>query len=157
MANECITIISFESSKEGIEWLKEKMEEVSKLNDEDRFNYICQNFGVEGRNNFERLGAKWMDISETERISEEEFLVRVVSANYPPNKMVINIVSLLLQNFDRNSRATGKYWDENFNTIGIFESNSTGYYDAEDSLDVNFDNENYWEEEVEPAFDKLEL
>ena len=157
MANECVTNILFESSKEGIDWLSEKFETLSKLNDEDRFNYLILNFGVQGNTTMDKLGAKWVDISETERTEEEEYVVKTISAAYPPNKMIINLVSLLIQNFDKNSRASGKYWDENFNTIGIFESNSTGYMDAEDSLDVDFDNENYWEDEVEPAFDKLEL
>lgn len=157
MANECITNITFESSKEGIEWLIDKFESLSKLNDEDRFNYLVENFGLQGDTIMERLGCKWMDISEVEIIGEEEYLVRTVSAAYPPNKMVIKLVSLLIESFDKNSRASGRYWDENFNTIGIFESNSTGYHEVEDSLDVDFENENYWEEEVEPAFDKLEL
>lgn len=157
MANECVTNILFESSKDGIDWLSEKFETLSKLNDEDRFNYLILNFGVQGNTTMDKLGTKWVDISETERIGEEEYTVKTLSAAYPPNKMIINLVSLLIQNFDKHSRASGKYWDENFNTIGIFESNGSGYMDAEDSLDVDFDNENYWEDEVEPAFDKLEL
>jgi hypothetical protein len=156
MANECQTNILFESSEEGLKWIKEKFEEVLKLDSEERFDYISQNFGLEGKTLIDKLGCKWLDISECEEM-EDGYSVKILSANYPPNKMIIKLVSHLLENFDKNSRATGKYWDENFNTIGIFESNSYGYLDAEDSLDVNFDNENYWEEEVEPAFDNLEL
>jgi hypothetical protein len=156
MANECQTNILFESSDDGIKWLKEKINEVLKLKGDDRFNSISENFGDKGETNIDKLGCKWLDIDECEE-TDDGFTVKILSAAYPPNKMIIKIVSLLLENFDNNSRASGKYWDENFNTIGIFESNSTGYYDAEDSLDVDFDNENYWEEEVEPAFDKLEL
>jgi len=156
MANECQTNILFESSDDGIKWLKEKINEVLKLKGDDRFNSISENFGDKGETNIDKLGCKWLDIDECEE-TDDGFTVKILSAAYPPNKMIIKIVSLLLENFDNNSRASGKYWDENFNTIGIFESNSTGYYEAEDSLDVDFDNENYWEEEVEPAFDKLEL
>jgi hypothetical protein len=156
MASECQTNILFESSDEGLKWLKEKFNEFLKLKGEDRFNSISENFGAKGETTIDKLGCKWLNIDECEE-TEEGFVVKILSAAYPPNKMIIKIVSLLLENFDNNSRASGKYWDENFNTIGIFESNSTGYYDAEDSLDVDFDNENYWEEEVEPAFDKLEL
>jgi hypothetical protein len=156
MANECQTNILFESSDEGIKWLKEKITEVLKLKGEDRFNYIIENFGVKGKTTLDKLGTKWLDIDECEE-TEEGYTMRVLSANYPPKEMIIKLVSLLMENFDKHSRASGKYWDENFNTIGIFESNSTGYYDAEDSLDVNFDNENYWEDEVDPAFDRLEL
>jgi hypothetical protein len=156
MASECTTNILFESSEEGLKWLKEKITEVLKLKGEDRFNYISENFGVKGKTNLDKLGTKWMDIDECEE-TDEGYSMRTLSANYPPKEMIIKLVSLLMENFDKNSRASGKYWDENFNTIGIFESNSTGYYDAEDSLDVDFDNENYWEDEVDPAFDKLEL
>jgi hypothetical protein len=156
MASECTTNILFESSEKGIKWLKEKITEVKKLNKEDRFNYISENFSLEGKTNIERLGTKWLDIDDCEE-TDEGYTIQVRSAAYPPKEMVIKLVSLLRENFDKNSRASGKYWDENFNTIGIFESNSTGYYDAEDSLDVDFDNEDYWEDEVEPAFDKLEL
>ena len=156
MANECQTNILFESSEDGLKWIKEKFEEVLKLKGEDRFNYLVENFGVKGETTMDRLGCKWLNIDECEE-TDEGFNVKTLSAAYPPNKMIIKLVSLLLENFDKNSRASGKYWDENFNTIGIFESNSTGYYDAEDSLDVDFDNESYWEDEVEPAIDKLEL
>jgi hypothetical protein len=156
MANECQTNILFESSDDGLKWLKEKFNEVLKLKSDDRFNFISENFGDKGETTIDKLGCKWLDIDECEE-TDDGFTVKILSAAYPPNKMIIKIVSLLLENFDNNSRASGKYWDENFNTIGIFESNSTGYYEAEDSLDVDFDNENYWEEEVEPAFDKLEL
>jgi len=156
MANECQTNILFESSDDGLKWLKEKFNEVLKLKGDDRFNSISENFGDKGETNIDKLGCKWLDIDECEE-TDDGFTVKILSAAYPPNKMIIKIVSLLLENFDNHSRASGKYWDENFNTIGIFESNSYGYFEAEDSLDVDFDNENYWEEEVEPAFDKLEL
>ena len=156
MANECQTNILFESSDDGLKWLKEKFNEVLKLKGDDRFNSISENFGDKGETNIDKLGCKWLDIDECEE-TDDGFTVKILSAAYPPNKMIIKIVSLLLENFDNNSRASGKYWDENFNTIGIFESNSYGYFEAEDSLDVDFDNENYWEEEVEPAFDKVEL
>jgi hypothetical protein len=58
MANECQTNILFESSNEGIKWLKEKFEEVLKLKGEDRFNYIVENFGVEGDTTMDKLGCK---------------------------------------------------------------------------------------------------
>lgn len=156
MANECQTEILFESSEEGINWIKEKFESVLKLKGEDRHNFLVENFGVEGKTVMDKLGTKWLDISQTE-LTDEGYMVTTLSAAYPPNKMIIKLVSLLLENFHKQSRASGRYWDENFNTIGIFESNSTGYYDAEDSLDVDFDNPDYWEDEVEPAFEKLEL
>jgi hypothetical protein len=156
MANECITDILFESSEEGIKWLKEKITEVKKLNSDDRFNYILENFSLPGDNNIDRLGTRWVDIDDCEE-TDEGYKIQVRSAAYPPNEMIKKITSILIESFNKNSIATGRYWDENFNTIGIFESNSTGYYEAEDSLDVDFDNEDYWEDEVEPAFDKLEL
>jgi len=156
MANECQTQITFESSKEGINWLTQEIGKIWNIEPKDRQDFIVENFGIKANTIMESIGTKWIMITET-TIEEGNLFVQTMSAAYPPNEMIKKIVSILVEKFDKNSRASGKYWDENFNTIGIFESNSTGYYEAEDSLDVNFDNENYWEDEVEPAFDKLEL
>ena len=156
MANECQTQITFQSSKEGINWLTQEIGKVWAVEPKDRQQFIVENFGIEGKTDMERIGTKWIMVTETS-VEGDNLFVQTMSAAYPPNEMIKKIVSILVDKFNQNSNATGRYWDENFNTIGIFESNSTGYYEAEDSLDVNFDSENYWEEEVEPAFDRLEL
>lgn len=156
MANECITNILFESSEEGINWLKALLDQAWSKKGEERFDFILENFGVEGKNNMEKLGARWVDLSDIS-IDEEGLRLNTTSANYPPNEMIKNIVEILREKFDSSSIATGKYWDENFNTIGIFECNRYGYMFQEDSVDVDFDNPDYWEEQVEPAFNNLEL
>ena len=49
-------------------------------------------------------------------------------------------------------------WDEGFDPIGIFQCNDTDMWETEETtVDVDWDNEMYWDDEVEPAFDKLEL
>lgn len=156
MANECQTYILFESSKEGINWIKDKFESIIKLNENDRFNFILENCSLQGKTITDRLGTKWLDIDELTQ-TEDGYQMTTLSAAYPPDKMIIKLTNFLIENFDKNSRASGRYWDENFNTIGIFEANSTGYHHAEDSIDVNFDNPDYWEDQVEPAFNNLEL
>jgi len=86
-----------------------------------------------------------------------EYLLSFESAWYPPDVMIKNMIGQL-HVIDKGAWIDGRYWDENFDPIGIFQCNDLDMWETDETtVDVDWDNEMYWEEEVEPAFDKLEL
>ena len=150
MANNCTNRVHFHASKEALDSFEKLVENFS---DEDFINH----FGSEGDNNIERIGCKWLICEDSYREDDEEFMLGFESANYPPDIMVQNMVAEL-QKMDSFAFADGRYWDENFDPIGIFQCNEPGHWISDEtSVDVDWENEYYWDEEVEPAFEELEL
>lgn len=160
MANICTNQITFIASKDAIDWLESEINKLNELSYNERPKKLIDMFGVQGDNNIDRVGSKWITLDSGERYREDDntYFLQLESANYPPDELIKNIVKLLQdKSVDESVSAQGKYWDEGFDPIGILECNSTGYYTDETTVDVDWDNEYYWDEQVEPAFDKLEL
>jgi hypothetical protein len=150
MANICTNRIYFHANQTAIDWFEGL---VNDFTDED----FIEQFGSEGPNNIERIGCKWIIKDDWDRYDETTFYLGFESAWYPPDTMIQNMVAQL-QEHDENAYADGRYWDENFDPIGIFQCNGSDMWEtAKTSVDVDWENEMFWDEEVEPAFDNLEL
>ena len=150
MANVCTNRITFYANQSTIDWFEKLIQDFT---DQD---FIDQ-FGAEGEHNMDRIGCKWIMKDDWYRDDDTSYMLGFKSAWYPPDTMIKNIVGQL-QEHDKNAYADGRYWDENFDPIGIFQCNGPDtYYSAETSVDVDWDNEMFWDDEVEPAFDSLEL
>lgn len=149
MANICRTEIDIFANQSAIDWFEKLIKDYM---DED---FIGQ-FGSEGENNIERIGCKWIQKYDWYREDSTQYFISFESAWYPPDTMIKNIINQL-QEYDKHAYASGRYWDENFSPIGIFQCNSIDMFEtAETDVDVDWDNEYYWDE-IEAAFENLEL
>ena len=144
MANTCTTNIDVNGNEAVVEWFTD----IAKNNKAEG---LIEQFGSEADSMIDRIGSKWLVKTDWGK-----GYLAVESAWYHPDILMKNIYTQAAA-IDPEVTLTGRYWDENFDPIGIFEINSSGYHTAEDSVDVDWDNEYYWDEEVEPAFDNLEL
>lgn len=164
MANTFINQINFHASKEAIDWLEEKMSELDILDYEEKPKKLIELFGVQDADNtVDKIGSKWLalDTGDRYREDEETYFLQCESANYPPNELIKNIVQMLTEKSDEDywCYAEGRYWDNDNigSTIGIFECNQDGYFNEETSVDVDFEDDCYWDNQIEPIFDELEL
>ena len=150
MANICKTIITINAEEDAMDWFEALVENFS---DDDYVNH----FGGKDGSFIERVGCKWFMKLDEWREEEDEYHLEFESAWYPPDVLIKNIVNQL-QKRDKFAYASGRYWDECYNPIGIFQCNSLEMFEtAETSINVDESKEFYWDEEVEPAFEKLEL
>ena len=144
MANTCTTNIDLNGNTAVTEWFTNM---VQSMKDEE----LIEQFGSKADSMIDRIGSKWLLKTDW-----GESYLQVESAWYPPDVFLKNIFAQATA-IDSEVTITGRYWDENFDPIGIFEINSSGYHTAETSVDVDWENDYYWDEEVEPAFEELEL
>jgi len=150
MANICTSRITFHADQSTIDWFEKLIKDFT---DQD---FIGQ-FGSEGKTNIDRIGSKWIIKDDWYRDSDTAYCLGFESAWYPPDTMIKNMVAQLQEHYE-GAYAEGRYWDENYDPIGIFQCNGPDlWYEAETSVDVNWDNETFWDDEVEPAFEELEL
>jgi len=150
MANTCTNRITFHANQSTIDWFEKLIQDFT---DQD---FIDQ-FGSEGEHNIDRIGCKWITKDDWYRDDNTSYMLGFESAWYPPDTMIKNIVSQL-QEYDKGAYADGRYWDEGFDPIGIFQCYGHDHFiSAETSVDVDWDNETFWDDELEPAFEELEL
>ena len=150
MANVCTNRITFYANQSTINWFEKLIQDFT---DQD---FIDQ-FGSEGEHNIDRIGCKWIMKDDWYRDDDTSYMLGFESAWYPPDTMIKNIVGQL-QEYDKTAYAEGRYWDEGFDPIGIFQCDGPDHFiSAETSVDVDWDNEMFWDDEVEPAFEELEL
>ena len=149
MANICRTEVIVNASPEA---LKDFIKKYDACSDDD----LISEFGIEGENNIERIGCKWIQKYDAYEEEDTQFFFSVETAWYPPDKMLENIYKLLVSQ-DENAYITGRYWDENYKPIGIFQVVKGEFEYSETGLEVDTEQEWYWDNIVEPAFDNLEL
>ena len=150
MANTCTNRIQLHANQSTIDWFEDLVEDFM---DSD----FIEQFGSEGDHNIARIGCKWITRDDYYREDETEYMLGFESAWYPPDIMIKNIVAQL-QERDEHAYADGRYWDENFDPIGIFHCNNPDKFEtAETSVEPDWEDEMYWDNEVEPAFEELEL
>lgn len=149
MANTCTTEINVNANETAIDWFENLVK-----------NYKVEEFISQfapGEELFiDKVGSKWIILTDHYRADTQKYVISFESAWYPPETLMKNIHTQIIK-IDETSNLDGRYWDEGFSPIGIFKIDSTGYKSAEDHLSVDWDNEYYWEEEVEPAFNNLEI
>jgi len=150
MANICTTQVNIHANTSTIDWF-EKLVKTYLVED-----YIGQFGDLDAETIIDKIGCKWMVVNDSYRSDQYEYYLSIESAWYPPDTLLKNMFTQL-NALDSGAYINGRYWDEAFNPIGIFEINTTGYHTAETSVEVDYDNEYYWDEEIEPAFDSLEL
>ena len=165
MANICTTDIHFYSNKEGIDWLESQIQILRDTEHNERVTKFRELFGTPDTESYtDAMGSKWVDFGGNwDREDVENYTLQTESAWYYPDQMIKNIVDKLIE-FEPSSNATGRYWDETYSPVGIFECNSTGIHYDETNVDEDMDewqeenpDGNFWDEVVEGYFNDLEL
>lgn len=151
MANICRTEVYVHANMSTIDWF-EKL-----VRDFDVDDYIGQFGDLDAESMIDRIGSKWLMKYDWYREDSYCYFVSFESAWYPPDVLLKNIWKQVSE-YDPSAYLDGRYWDEIFSPVGIFEIHSNGeMLTAEANLDIDWDNDNYWEEQVEAAFRKLEI
>ena len=172
MANICTTNVDFYASSEAITWLDEQIQNIRKSdNTSIAFSDVFRLNEEEAI--IDTLGSKWVTISDWGNNGTEYYL-NLDSAWYYPKDLIERIVAKLQSmsegsefetpNADNKAMAKGRYFEENFDTIGVFETYDIGNTDSnEGSVDEDqseWEEENpdgyFWDEVVEPIFEELE-
>ena len=122
MANICTNRIYFHADQFALDWFEDLVENFT---DED----FIEQFGSEGSNNIERIGCKWIIKDDWGREDENTYYLGFESAWYPPDTMIQNMVAQLQEHY-KYAYADGRYWDEGFDPIGIFECNGPGKWET---------------------------
>ena len=179
MANTCRTEIKMQASKEAIQDFVNRWENCVDgryPNTENDKPHIADEFGADAELFIDKVGSKWVSFYEgydygisehddTEGSSEVVF--ELESAWYPPSDMILEIYRQMAE-IDDEVKISGKYWDEVYNPIGVFEV----YYgeiikeehhdldEAEWDEKVEKENEdydrNFWDEVIDPLFTVLQ-
>lgn len=182
MANICTSQIDFYAAPKAIQWLSEEIEKIRKSdNVTDAF---AQSFRVESdlepdgtiSNIIDTIGAKWVTVSDWGANGDDNYYLALETAWHFPQDLVERIVVKLNQlgegdedfvnpNDENYAMAKGRYWDETYDPIGVFESYDISNTDTDEtSIDEDqedWEEENpdgyFWDEVVEPAFESLEV
>lgn len=165
MINTIINQITFHASKTAIDWLEGKIEELDIFTHEEQSNKFIEMFGfAETDDILEKIGAKSLSLDDGDniyRVDDETYFLQFESGNYPPSELIKNITDILIDKSDEDywCFTEGRYWDNDNigEMIGILECSKDGYYIDETSIDIDFDDDNYWYNQIEPAFNTLEL
>ena len=100
----------------------------------------------------DNLGAKWTTFYD--EIGAGEFSIE--SAWYPPSDLLKEMHRQLVS-MDSDVIFTARYWDEAYDPIGVIKITDSGQYVTLDDYSLEYvDSEYFWDEVVEPAFEKLE-
>jgi len=150
MANICRTEIYVHSNMSTIDWFEKLVRNF------DVDDYIGQFGNLEAENLIDKIGCKWLTKYDWYREDDHCYFLSFESAWYPPDILIKNIYTQVAEN-DSGAYLSGRYWDENFQPIGIFEIHTEGeLLTSEIDVEVDWDSENFWDD-VEQAFDDLEL
>ena len=161
MANVVYNQINIHASKNAIDWLEEQFNLIDTLEYNEKPVKIIELFGTKGDDIYDKIGAKWLTLDNDckYRESEDCYYFQYETGNHPPEEMIKNLFNILSEKSDEDfwCYIDGRYWDEGFDPVGIFECNVDGYFSAEDSIEVDYDDVDYWENQVQPIFDELEI
>jgi hypothetical protein len=171
MANSNRTEIYIEGSKEAIDNFVERF---NKCHDgpypnQEENPHIVDEFGADAELFIDKVGSKWVQIWDEGcyRSSDNRCEIYLDTAWYPPSDMILEIYRQMAE-IDDEIKVSGKYWDEAYDPIGVFEV----YYgeifkeehhdldEAEWDEMVEAENEddyrNFWDEVVDPLFTHLQ-
>lgn len=172
MANSNRTEIYIEGSKEAIDNFVERFD---KCHDGPYPNqlekpHIVDEFGADSESFIDKVGSKWVHIWDEGlyHSSDNRCEIYLDSAWYPPSDMILEIYRQMAE-IDDEIKVSGKYWDEGYQPIGVFEVYygqiiEEEYHDLDESewddkVEAEGESEydrNFWEEEVEPAFEIIQ-
>jgi len=158
MANICTTQIKIFGHPKSIKKIEEFMEN---CNDDAQ---LIDEYGSEGDSTIDKIGCKWIQREDYYTEEDNQYFLQTETAWYPPNIMIENIYKMLMefpenQNPDKvDCYIEGRYWDENFSPIGVFGIDGDGKYISDETdVDVDWDDEYYWDNQVEPEFEMLDV
>lgn len=159
MANICRTEIKIIASEAAIKDFALRFEQCvdGEYPNKDGAKHIIDEFGADDELLIDRVGSKWVQIYDSypywkEGMTEYEF--QLESAWYHPSDMMIEMYRQLTA-IDPEAQMEGRYWEETFDPIGVFKFIGGELITSEESVDVDYDEEYYWDEQIEPVFDNL--
>lgn len=159
MANICRTEIKIKANEAAIKDFALRYEacnDGSYPNEQDS-PHIIDEFGAQAELLIDRIGSKWIKMYDSWPYWEEgmtEYDFALESASYYPSDMM-NEIYRQLTAIDPNAEMEGRYWDEGFYPIGVFKYVDGKLVTFEEDVDVDEDEEYYWDDQIEPVFDKL--
>lgn len=179
MANICRTDIVIKASKKAIDNFVERFDKCVDgpyPNTENDSPHIIDEFGAKAELLIDRIGAKWVEMWDggisyhDDSEDNSEVHLSLDSAWYPPSDMILEMFRQMeeIDGKYEGVRVYGSYWDEGYQPIGVFEvyhghiitelrhdlDESEWEQQVEDSGDDSY-SRNFWEEEVDPAFEDL--
>ena len=172
MANSNRTEIYIEGSKEAIDNFVERFD---KCHDGPYPNqlekpHIVDEFGADAELFIDKVGSKWVQIWDEgiHQYSDNKCEIYLDTAWYPPSDMILEIYRQMAE-IDEGIKVSGRYWDEVYQPVGVFEVYygqiiEEEYHDLDESewddkVEAEGESEydrNFWEEEVEPAFEIIQ-
>lgn len=159
MANSNRTEIYIEGSKAAIDNFVKRFEKCHSgpyPNQEDN-PHIVDEFGADAELFIDKVGSKWVEIFDEGyyHSNDNRCEVYLDSAWYPPSDMILEIYRQMAT-IDSEIKVSGKYWDEAYQPIGVFEVFKGQIITEEIEIDEDEDQEYFWDDIIEPAFDKLQ-
>ena len=168
MANTCRTDVKIQGSKEAISYFKEKYESChdGKYPNEEENPHIVDVFGAKAENFIDKVGSKWIIQYEIYYDDETSYEFGLESAWYPPSDMLKEMHRQLVA-IDPDIIFTARHWDEGYDPIGVIKITDTGQYlqleetpmseeEFEEEYADDYEDRNYWEQEIEWLFEDLE-
>ena len=169
MANSNRTEIYIESlSKEAIDNFVERFEKCHSgpYPNQEENPHIADEFGADAELFIDKVGSKWIQIWDEGyyRSSDNRCEIYLDTAWYPPSDMILEIYRQMAE-IDDEIKVSGKFWDEGYVPIGVFEVYYGEIIEEQQSLDEDEWEEeielkdyerNFWEEVVDPAFTVLQ-
>ena len=87
---------------------------------------------------------------------DDHYYFSIHTRKYVPYELLHKIAAMV-EAKDEDSFVNGRYWEESFGEIGTFEVSADSKEVCESSVDVDMSDDNYWDNQVEPAFKNIEL
>ena len=148
MANSNRTEIYIEGSKEAIDNFVERFDKVSRvvLTQMKKITPTSlMNLEPDAELFIDKVGSKWIQIWDEGcyRSSDNRCEIYLDSAWYPPSDMILEIYRQMAE-IDDEIKVSGKYWDEGYQPIGVFEVYYGQIIEEQHSLD-----ESEWDDEIE--------
>ena len=138
MANTNTTIVTIKASKEAIDFLYEKFENMNdgRYPNEGETPHIVDVFGADAELFIDKVGSKWISICDYYSNDDTEFIVNFESAWYPPSDLLKEMHRQLIE-IDSDTIFTARYWDEAYDPIGIIKITDTGQYITKEDYSMN--------------------
>ena len=171
MANSNRTEIYIEGSKEAIDNFVERFEKCHSgpYPNQEENPHIVDEFGADAELFIDKVGSKWVQIYDEGyyRSSDNRCEIYLDSGWYPPSDMILEIYRQMAE-IDDEIKVSGKYWDEGYQPIGVFEVYygeiiSEEHHDLDEAEwdemveaeDEDYDR-NFWDEVIDPLFTHLQ-
>lgn len=171
MANSNRTEIYIEGSKEAIDNFVERFEKCHSgtYPNQEENPHIADEFGADAELFIDKVGSKWIEIYDEGiyRDCDNYCEIYLDTAWYPPSDMILEIYRQLAE-IDDEIAVSGKFWDEGYQPIGVFEvyygeiikeeNHDLDESEWEEEVEAEGEQEydrNFWEEVVDPSFEIL--